>query len=48
MRDKTSPLILTFKFNKRRQQFIRSHDETLSIVAMCVCNPDRAPLRING
>jgi hypothetical protein len=34
--------------NKRRQLFIRTHNETLSIVAMRVSNPDRSPLRING
>jgi len=30
-----------FEFQKSRQLFIRSHNETLSIVAMRVCNPDR-------
>jgi len=38
---------LTFKFNKRRQQFTRSHDETLSVVAVRVNNPDRSPVGIN-
>jgi hypothetical protein len=33
---------------KRGQQFIGPHDETPSIVAMCVNNPDCAPLGING
>jgi len=28
--------------------FIRSDDETFSIAAMCVSNPDRPPLRIKG
>src|SRR5882724_445806 len=37
-----------FKFKKRRQFFIRTHNETLSVVAVCVSNPDRSPLRING
>jgi hypothetical protein len=37
-----------FKFEKRGQLFIRTHDETLSIVAMCVSNPDRSPVGING
>ena len=32
-----------FEFKKRRQQFIRVHNETLSVAAMCVCNPDRSP-----
>ena len=27
-----------FQFHKRRQLFIRTHNETLSVVAMCVCN----------
>ena len=26
-----------FQFKKRGQFFIRTHDETLSVVAMCVC-----------
>ena len=30
-----------FKFQKRSQLFIRPHNETLSVTAMCVCNPDR-------
>jgi hypothetical protein len=30
------------------QLFIRVHNETLSVVAMCVCNPDRSPARIHG
>ena len=36
-----------FQFQKRRQLFIRSHNETLSVVAMCVRNPDRLPVVIN-
>jgi hypothetical protein len=32
------------QFNKRRQLFIRSHNETLSVAAMRVCNPDRLPV----
>jgi hypothetical protein len=36
-----------FQFEKSRQLFIRSHNETLSVVAVRVCNPDRSPLRIN-
>jgi hypothetical protein len=30
------------QFKKRSQLFIRSHNETLSVIAMCVRNPDRA------
>jgi hypothetical protein len=33
---------------KRGQFFIRLHNVTLLLVAMCVCNPDRSPLTING
>jgi hypothetical protein len=29
-----------FEFHKRRQLFICSHNETLSVAAMCVNNPD--------
>jgi hypothetical protein len=36
-----------FKFEKRRQLFIRAHNETLSVVAMRVSNPDRFPVGIN-
>jgi hypothetical protein len=36
------------KFDKRRQLSIRVHNETLSVVAMCVCNPDRSPAGIHG
>ena len=35
------------QFQKRSQLFIRTHNETLSIVAMRVCNPDRSPVGIN-
>jgi hypothetical protein len=36
-----------FQFHQRGQLFIRMHNETLSVVAMCVCNPDRSPVGIN-
>jgi hypothetical protein len=36
-----------FKFQKRSQLFIGVHNETLSIIAMCVCNPDRSLTGIN-
>jgi hypothetical protein len=29
-----------FKFQKRTQLFIRTHNETLPIIAVRVCNPD--------
>jgi hypothetical protein len=31
-----------------RQLFIRSHNETLSVAAMCVNNPDCSPFTIHG
>ncbi len=37
-----------FKFQKRSQRFIRAHNETLSVVAVCVCNKDRSPIGINS
>jgi hypothetical protein len=36
-----------FEFQKSRQLLIRVHNETLSVVAMCVGNPDRSPVGIN-
>jgi hypothetical protein len=36
-----------FQFEKRGQQFICMHNETLSVAAMCVCNPDRLPFAID-
>ena len=37
-----------FKFEKRCQFFIGVHNETLSVVAMCVCNTDRSFAEIQG
>ena len=37
-----------FQFQKRGQLFIRTDNVTLSVVAVCVSNPDRSPLRIYG
>jgi hypothetical protein len=37
-----------FQFQKRSQLFIRAHNETLSVVAMRVSNPDCSSLRIHG
>jgi hypothetical protein len=34
-----------FQLQKRRQHFIRTHNETLSVVAMCVSNEDRSTAR---
>jgi hypothetical protein len=36
-----------FEFDKRSQQFIRVHNETLSIAPVRVYNPDRSPVGIN-
>jgi hypothetical protein len=33
-----------FQFHKRSQLFIRVHNETFSVVAMCVCDPDGSPV----
>jgi len=33
-----------FQFQKGRQLFIRTHNETFSVAAMCVCNPDCSPV----
>jgi hypothetical protein len=41
--DASSPNRAASTFPKRSQLFIRSHNETLSVVAMCVGNPDRSP-----
>jgi hypothetical protein len=26
---------------------IRAHDEAVTVVAMCLCNPDRSPVAVN-
>jgi hypothetical protein len=36
-----------FKFKKRRQLFIRVHNEALTVAAMRVSNPDGSPVGIN-
>src|SRR5438132_284909 len=36
----------SFEFQKRSQLFIRMHNETLSVAAMRVSNPDRSPFTI--
>jgi len=36
-----------FQLQKRSQLFIRTHNETLSVAAMCVCNPDRSLVAID-
>jgi hypothetical protein len=37
-----------FKLQKSRQLFIRVHNETLAVAAMCVCNENYSPARIHG
>jgi hypothetical protein len=36
-----------FKFYKRGQLFISVHNETLSVIAVRIGNPDRSPVGIN-
>jgi hypothetical protein len=36
-----------FQFQKRRQLLIGLHNETLSVVAMRICNKDRSPVGID-
>jgi hypothetical protein len=40
-------LVRRFQFHKRSQYFIRVYNETLSVVAMRVNNPDCLPVGIN-
>jgi hypothetical protein len=35
------------EFHKRSQFFVCTHNETLTVVAMCVANPNRLPAGIN-
>jgi len=42
-----SPPDRWFEFHRRSQLFLRAHNVTLSVAAMCVCNPDRSPSGIN-
>jgi hypothetical protein len=42
------PVNRPLQFQKRIEDFFRAHNETLSVIAMCVCNPDREPSRIDG
>ncbi|PYJ28202.1 MAG: hypothetical protein DME89_06930 [Verrucomicrobia bacterium] len=37
-----------FQFDKRRRYFIRTHNVTLSVVAMRVSNPNCSSFGING
>jgi hypothetical protein len=37
-----------FQFQKRSQLFIRAHNETLSVAAVCVSNPDCSALAIQS
>ena len=46
IREQFGKLNFLREVNKRGQLFIRVHNETLSVVAMCVCNPDRSTSKI--
>jgi len=37
-----------FKFQKRSQFFIRLQHETLSVLAVCIGNPDRVAVRVQS
>jgi hypothetical protein len=37
-----------FEFQKRSQLFIGVHNETLSVVAVCINNPDRSTFAVDG
>jgi hypothetical protein len=37
-----------FEFQKRGQLFIGPYNETLTVAAICVSNPDLSPARIDG
>jgi hypothetical protein len=37
-----------FNFDESRQPFIRTHNETLSVVAMRISNEDCSPITIHG
>jgi hypothetical protein len=39
-------LIAALQFQKRIQLFFRVHNETLSVVAVRVCNPDCSPVGV--
>jgi hypothetical protein len=43
----TEGLNRRFQFDESSSTSIRTRNETLSVVAMCVCNPDRSPVGIN-
>ena len=42
-----SPAEKRVELHKCSQPFIRTHNETLSVAAMRVCNPDRSPVAIH-
>jgi hypothetical protein len=49
IRDKTSRLTPdVLKFNKRIELFVCRHNETPSVAAVCIGDPDRSTTRING
>jgi len=46
LRDQSEVVYRPLQFQKRSQNFIGAHDETVS-VATCVCTPDRSPFAID-
>jgi hypothetical protein len=54
--ERVTPLLLLqdvgardqFELHKRRQLFIRMHNEALSVAAMCICHKGCPPARIRG
>ena len=48
MRDKTSRLAPTFKFNKRAELFIGTHNKAFSVVAIRISNKDCSPVTFHG
>jgi hypothetical protein len=47
IREQFGKLYFLRESHKRSQLFIRVHNETLSIVTVCINNPDRLPVGIN-
>jgi hypothetical protein len=47
VKQKTASPNRRFKFQKSRQLFIGTHNETLSVAAMSIRNPDRSPVGLN-
>jgi hypothetical protein len=48
IREQFGQLYFLREFHKHGQFFIRAHNEPLAVAPMCVSNPDRSSLGING